>query len=592
MGELRHEAHSSDPALLLASLWDRGESPDLLVFLRAFPGLDPSELATVVRVDQSRRWQRGERNFTEYYLAKFPEIRDDATSAVDLIHHEFLLRERLGPAPTVDEFTDRFSEHAATIRDQVAIHRAFASSVRRENSGAEGAEAVRWSRLDLLASLPAAASRFGRYTLVDILGHGGMGTVYRAYDDHLEREVALKILRAEADPDGRLTSRFLREAKIAATFTDPRLCPVHDVGVADGIHYFTMPLLSGETLAVRLKRDGAVSPDHAARLVATIARAVSIAHRAGVVHRDLKPANIMMTADDAPVVLDFGLARRQTAPDAHSTETGVVLGTPGYMAPEQIGGDSREVGLAADVYSLGVILYELLTGKLPFDGQSHEIMRKALTQSPVSPRSISPTIEPALEKICLTAMARDATDRFPSMDALADALESYLDGTFTMAPPAEPAKSKKPALLLLVLALLIGAAATGAYFTVFRSPSVAPPPIQASQRFPVGAEWSGRFVFRGRLSGYEGDVRLRIIASEGNSFRALYATEGGKFEWEVAGTERGDSVRWEFMRATRGTVNPSIVGKAHVQGSYRTEVLELIFTDVDSIADVVLTRSH
>ena len=248
-----------------------------------------------------------ERILTEQYFTRFPPIRDDPGAALDVIHHEFILRESFGPPPSVDEFAGRFPEHAATIRDQVAIHLALASGVLPEESHfGPGLAAGTVGQAPTLPP-PASLTRFGRYALLERIGQGGMGTVYRAHDDQLDRQVALKVLRVGPDPDGHFASRFLREARIAANFTDPRLCPVHDAGVLNGVHYFTMPLLAGETLAVRIEREGAAHPDTAARLVAMIARGVSIAHGAGVVHRDLKPANIMMTAAGSPVILDFGL---------------------------------------------------------------------------------------------------------------------------------------------------------------------------------------------------------------------------------------------------------------------------------------------
>ena len=417
-----------------------------------------------------------------------------------------------------------------------------------------------------------------------------MGTVYRARDDQLDRQVALKILRVHPDLDGHLTSRFLREARIAAGFTDPHLCPVYDAGILDGFHYFTMPLIAGETLATRLEREGAIDPRVAARLVAVIARAVAIAHRAGVVHRDLKPANVMMTSMGSPVVLDFGLARRDAAHDAVATEFGVVLGTPAYMAPEQIGGDSRHVGPPADIYSAGVILYQLLTGRLPFEGSPHELLRKALTENPVPPSQIRPGLDTTIDRVCLQAMARKITDRFPSMDSFVDSLESYLDGTAAVTPRTRRDRLRRHHFVIFTLSVVFGLVALGFYLTPNRALSVAARP-QPDDHFPVGAIWSGRFVFRGRLSGYEGDVVLMVTKSHGDAFQGKYRTEGGKFEWDVSGVERDDHIHWEFVRATKGVVRPSIVGQAHVSGHYRNGVLELIFTDGDSLADLILTRT-
>ena len=165
-----------DPAEQLALLWDVGSAPELDVFLAAYPTLVADHLAAAVRVDQSRRWERGERYRAEHYFANYPAIRDDPTSALDLIHHEFILRERLGPPPTVDEFAGRFPEHAATIRDQVAIHRALASDVcgtesQRADRLTAGSRGTRDSMLP-----PEAMTRFGRYVLLERIGHGGMGT--------------------------------------------------------------------------------------------------------------------------------------------------------------------------------------------------------------------------------------------------------------------------------------------------------------------------------------------------------------------------------------------------------------------------------
>jgi serine/threonine protein kinase len=581
---------AADPADRLAMLWDAGSAPDLEVFLEGHPRLVPTDLGAVIRVDQLRRWEHGDQIPVELYFARFPALRDDPSAALDLIHHEFILRESLGPPPSTEEFVARFPEHAATIRDQIAIHVALASAVDRRKQPVAGQSPESSTALPTDLSPTGPPTQFGRYTLLEPLGQGAMGTVYRARDDQLDRQVALKVMRTGLDLDGHLASRFLREARIAANFTDPRLCPVHDAGILNGFHYFTMPLISGETLAARIKRDGAMDRHVAARLVSMIARAVSIAHRAGVVHRDLKPANVMMTSEEQPVVLDFGLARRAAAFDVAATESGVVLGTPAYMAPEQIGGDSRFVGPAADVYSLGVILYQLLTGRLPFEGPPHELMRKALTQGPVPPTQLRPELEVSIEEVCLTAMARDITDRFPSMDAFADSLDSYLVGTESV--PARPRRRRswRRRAAWFALGAVVLLTGIGIYLAPTRTRSLTTMRAAASH-FPKGAIWSGRFVFRGRLSGYEGDVVLTVTESHGDQFRAQYRTEEGKFEWEVSGTERDDHIHWEFVRATKGNVFPSIVGHAHVSGHYRNGVLELIFTDGDSSADVILTRS-
>jgi serine/threonine protein kinase len=198
---------------------------------------------------------------------------------------------------------------------------------------------------------PTPPDVFGRYRLKGVLGQGGMGRVYLAFDTVLERDVALKVPHASEVADPVAVKRFYREARVAAGFTDPHLCPVFDVGEIDGVHYLTMPLLRGETLAARLQREGRLPQMAAARIALAVARGLQVAHQAGVLHRDLKPANILLDEADSPIVMDFGLARRTDTAD-RLTKSGMTAGTPAYLAPEQIGGGD-DLGPATDVYSLG-----------------------------------------------------------------------------------------------------------------------------------------------------------------------------------------------------------------------------------------------
>ena len=552
----------TDPALCLALLWDAGSVPDLNLFLVGHPRMVPSDLSAVVRVDQSRRWQRGDRRRIEHYFDRFPAIKDDPIAALDLIHHEYILRERLGPPPSVGEFTARFPEHAATIRDQIAIHLALATGVARGDLPLVDRTGVSSPGLLTERSPLAPPYQFGRYALLEMLGRGAMGTVYRALDDQLDRQVALKVLRVGPDPDGQLTRRFLREAGIAANFTDPRLCPVHDAGVLEGFHYFTMPLIIGESARHphetrrgrrSMRGRAAGRHDRSCRL-----------DRPPRGRRAPRPETGERNDDTRRITGRPRLwpgGRGRPVRDAFATEHGVVLGTPAYMAPEQIGGDSRSVGPAADVYSLGVILYQLLTGRLPFDGPSHELFAAGATEDPVRPSQIRPELEATIETVCLTAMARDAPDRFRSMDAFALSLESYLDGTAKDTP-----RWRRRFVARIAGFFALGVICSRPWRSGFTLPRSARfrtgPRRNRLAHFPKGAIWTGRFVFRGRLSGYEGDAVVRVIDSRGEQFRANYSTEGGKFEWEVSGTERDDHVHWEFVREIKGHVNPSIVGHA------------------------------
>jgi serine/threonine protein kinase len=281
------------------------------------------------------------------------------------------------------------------------------------------------------APLLAAGDAFGRYQIVRPLGRGAMGAVYLAYDSQLERHVALKTPVLGSSPQA--VGRFFREARAAAQLRSPYTCPVYDVGEIGGISYLSMAFIDGQPLsrAIAERRQGGERA--VARLLQKIARGLQKAHEQGIIHRDLKPDNIMVDGEGEPVVMDFGLARR-LEDDVRLTSAGSLLGTPAYMSPEQVDGDPDKVGPASDIYSLGVVLYEMLTGRLPFRGSLTAILRQiAAAQPPPPPSSINPALPEAspLQHICLKMMARSPADRYPSMAAVVEAL----DGAFFRPPP-------------------------------------------------------------------------------------------------------------------------------------------------------------
>ncbi len=266
------------------------------------------------------------------------------------------------------------------------------------------------------------------------LGRGGMGVVYRAWDRRLHRPVALKMLLVGAFARPEERERFRREAEAEAGLRHVNIVQVYDVGELDGRPYFTMEFVEGGSLAETLA--GAPLPaGQAAALLATLAEAVQAAHDRGIVHRDLKPANVLLTADGTPKITDFGLARRLDD-GAELTQSGTPLGTPSYMAPEQARGETHSIGPAADVYALGAILYETLTGRPPFRADtSAETLRQVVEQEPPPPSRSNAKVPRDLEVICLKCLRKEPHRRYPSAAALAEDLRRFERGEAITARP-------------------------------------------------------------------------------------------------------------------------------------------------------------
>lgn len=266
----------------------------------------------------------------------------------------------------------------------------------------------------------------GGYELIQELGRGGMGVVYRARQAGLDREVAVKMVLRGQLASAADNQRFRAEAEAVARLDHPNIVPVYEVGELEGRPFFSMKYVAGRTLT-QLLAERPLPAREAARILATVSRAIHFAHQKGILHRDLKPSNILIGDDAAPHITDFGLAKRTT--DAASlTKTGMIIGTPSYMSPEQAGGARGEVGPASDVYSLGAILYHMLTGRPPFQAASPlDTVFLVLEQDPVPPRVVNPKTDRDLEMIALRCLQKPADLRYPSADALADDLEAYLN---------------------------------------------------------------------------------------------------------------------------------------------------------------------
>jgi hypothetical protein len=290
----------------------------------------------------------------------------------------------------------------------------------------------------------------GRYRLLGRLGAGGMGTVYRAHDPHLDRIVALKVPRLDGPAEQRAArvQRFQREARAAARILHPNVCPIFDVGEHDGAAFVVMAYVEGLSLDQVLAQRGPFADVRAAiALVRQVLDALAAVHAHGIVHRDVKPGNILLDAAGRPILTDFGLARPEESADRLTSE-GVVIGTPAYMAPEQAAGQPEQVGPWTDLYAVGVLLYQLLTGRLPFEGPAAAVLGAVVRDEPPSPRHFRPDLDPALEAVLLRALRKDPRARFGDARDFSAALGGLaapapIDTAPTIALPARQ-ETKEP----------------------------------------------------------------------------------------------------------------------------------------------------
>jgi len=281
------------------------------------------------------------------------------------------------------------------------------------------------------------------YTIEGEIGRGGMGVVYRARDERLKRPVAIKVLPPDLAFRTDIRQRFLREAETAARLSHPNIVPIHTVGDKNDLVYFVMGLVDGESLAVRLKRRGRLSMDEARRVMKEAADALSAAHQQGVIHRDVKPDNILLDGTRGRVmVTDFGIAKALSSEGGTLTEAGVAIGTPAFMSPEQAAGD-REIDGRSDLYSLGVVGYQMITGELPFQAPSvPALLMKQITERPTPIDRKRPETPVELSQIVMRCLEKDPDDRWPTADALRRALET---NTYTAPAPREATRRRPSA---------------------------------------------------------------------------------------------------------------------------------------------------
>jgi serine/threonine protein kinase len=386
--------------------------------------LTPDELLCLERVCDAfeRAWQAGQRPSIEQFVADAPERLHEQLLG-ELLDLEVAYRRQKGEKATLAEYQQRFPGYFGRLELKPKKVRAP-----RIPAALQATEAP-WAATAAGAAglTPAGWPAVPGYEIVEELGRGGMGVVFKAKQLAARRWVALKMIRDSvlAGPEQR--RRFRIEAEAAARCEHPNLVRIYEVGEYAGLPYFSMELAEGGSL------DKAVAgrplpPAEAARLVQTLAEAVQYAHDKKIVHRDLKPANVVLTADGRPLITDFGLAKRLDS-DTALTGSATVLGSAGYMAPEQAAGQARHVGPAADVYSLGAILYELLTGRPPFRAATWAAtIQQVLHDDPTPPTRLRADLATDIDKICLKCLEKEPARRYASARALAEDLGRFLAG--------------------------------------------------------------------------------------------------------------------------------------------------------------------
>jgi eukaryotic-like serine/threonine-protein kinase len=400
------------PADLYRRAWAAGLEPELSQFLAGLADLTPDDLLEVIEIDRSERWRRGHRVSAERYLKTFPSLKADEEAALVVIYGEFYLRKELDESPSLLEYVARFPKHAPRLRDQVMWNEA----------------------IDMGPPSSAGPPRIPGLEVGELLGRGGMCSVYRAIDGSTGDEVAVKVL----DPAQRLqpvrVARFAREVGSLTRLSHPFIVRALRAGEAGGGAFLVMEYCPGGTLTAHLDHRALLSATSASVVIA-LAEAVEYAHREGVIHRDLKPSNILLgfgspapsslTVDRKsfrPKVADFGLAKCAAELGNALTATRDVLGTPCYMAPDLATG-ARDADARTDVYGLGAILYECLTGQPPFVGpEPLEVVRMIREDPPVRPSAINRNVPAELEAICLKCLEKEPDDRYQTAAAVAEAI--------------------------------------------------------------------------------------------------------------------------------------------------------------------------
>ncbi len=370
----------------------------------AWRNLPPGLAADAVRQDQDARWGRGDRIPVERYLAALPRLAASPDDALVVIYGEVLNRAAAGETCDMSEYARRFPELTDRLADIFAVHGALSGHFPPAPPAGP-------------TPVPPLVPGFRDLTYI---GRGGMGVVFRGIEEATGRPAAVKLV-ADAAAGSETLVRFLQEAEILGRLRHPNIVRLLASGLADGQLFLASEWVAGGTLWARIDRRPQPT-SWGVKLIAAVASAVEHAHQVGVIHRDIKSLNVLLTEEDEPKLADFGVAH-WAAVGGTLTTTGQLLGTANYVAPEQVRRGARPVGPAADVYGLGAVLYECLTGRPPFAGSGAlDVLERVETELPPPPSALNGLVPPWLDEVCMRCLAKEPSARFPSARQLADAL--------------------------------------------------------------------------------------------------------------------------------------------------------------------------